>query len=83
MKEFIKKYRHQISFASNLAIIIIGIVLKDIRYLGIGAALIALTVYINKAEKKEEERIAKEKAERKAQKQAMHKGKKKKSKKRR
>lgn len=78
MKEFIKNYRHQISFISNLAIIIIGIVLKDIRYLGIGAALVVLTMYINKAEKKEEERIAKEKAERKA----MLKHKKKKLKKR-
>lgn len=78
MKEFIRKYRNQISFVSNLAIIIIGVVLKDIRYLLIGAALALLTIYIKKVEKKEEERIAKEKAEKKA----MLKHKKKKSKKR-
>ncbi len=78
MKAFIEKYRHQISFISNLAIIIIGILLKDIRYLGIGAALVLLTIYIKKAEKKELERIEKDKAERKI----MLKHKKKKTKKR-
>ena len=76
MKEFIKKYRHQISFASNLAIIIIGIILKEIIYLFIGALLVIFTIYIKKAEEKEEERIAKEKA----QKKAMLKNKKKKKK---
>ena len=61
-----------------MAIIIIGILLKDIRYLGIGAALVLLTIYIKKAEKKELERIEKDKAERKI----MLKHKKKKTKKR-
>ena len=86
MKNFYMKYKNQIGVIVDIIIVILGLYIKNYVFAVLGAALLALTLYIAKLEKKHEEeqaKIAAEKRALKAQQKHLNRGKKKKKKKKR
>lgn len=84
MKNFYMKYKNQIGIVLDTTIIILGLYIKNYIFAVMGLALLFLTLYVDKLEKKdaqEKARITAEKRAIKAEQKRLNKGKKKKKKK--
>ena len=86
MKNFYMKYKNHIGIIVDSTIIVLGLYIKNYIFAAMGLALLLLTLYVYKLEKRNEEEKAKKIAEKKASKaeqKRLNKKKKKKKKKKR